>query len=149
VLATALSALQAESARVDTALLYVSDHGESLGEKGLFLHGMPYAIAPEVQKRVPMVFWASPGFGPAAGLAPGCLESELQRKAASPVAHDHLFHTVLGLLDVRTALHEPAWDLAAGCRAAGTAGGAGPGGTTAPASPGAAPAPRPAGAPAR
>ena len=118
VLATALAALQAESARVDAALLYVSDHGESLGEKGLFLHGMPYAIAPEVQKRVPMVFWASPGFGPAAGLAPGCLEAELKRKAASPVAHDHLFHTVLGLLDVRTALHEPAWDLAAGCRVA-------------------------------
>lgn len=152
VLTTALSALQAESARVDAALLYVSDHGESLGEKGLFLHGMPYAIAPEVQKRVPMVFWASPGFGPAGGLAPGCLESELKRKAAGPVAHDHLFHTVLGLLDVRTALHEPAWDLTAGCRATGTAGpagGAGPGGTTAPASPTGAAAPRPADAPAR
>ena len=122
VLATALAALQAESARVDTALLYVSDHGESLGEKGLFLHGMPYAIAPDVQKRVPMVFWASPGFGPAAGLAPGCLESELKRKAAGPVAHDHLFHTVLGLLDVRTALHAPAWDLSAGCRGPGGSG---------------------------
>jgi lipid A ethanolaminephosphotransferase len=118
VLATALQALQAESARVDSALLYVSDHGESLGEKGLFLHGMPYPIAPEVQKRVPMVFWASEGFDAAAGLAPGCLRAQLQRRAATPVAHDHLFHTVLGLLDVRTALHERDWDLAADCRVA-------------------------------
>ena len=124
ILARTIRTLAARADRVDSALLYVSDHGESLGENGLFLHGIPYAIAPQVQKKVPMVMWTSPGLGPAAGLAPGCLEAELQRKATTPVAHDHLFHTLLGLLDVRTALHEPAWDLAAGCRVAG--GGAGP-----------------------
>jgi lipid A ethanolaminephosphotransferase len=42
-------------------MLYVSDHGESLGENNLFLHGLPYAIAPDVQKQVPMVMWFSPG----------------------------------------------------------------------------------------
>jgi lipid A ethanolaminephosphotransferase len=48
--------------RSDTALLYVADHGESLGENNLYLHGMPYAIAPDVQKRVPWITWLSPGF---------------------------------------------------------------------------------------
>ena len=116
VLATAIAKLQAQAGRVDSALIYVSDHGESLGEMNLFLHGMPWAIAPEVQQRVPMLFWASGGFERAAGLAPGCLQPQLRRKAAGALSHDNLFHTVLGLLDVHTALHEPALDLVDACR---------------------------------
>ena len=121
VLASALAKLQAHAREVDVALLYVSDHGESLGERNLFLHGVPYAIAPDVQTRVPMVMWFSDGFERAAGLASGCLRPALQQQAARPVAHDHLFHTVLGLLDVRTQLHAPAWDLTDGCRSAAVA----------------------------
>lgn len=116
VLATAIRRLQARAGEVDSALLYVSDHGESLGEQGLFLHGLPYAIAPEVQKRVPMVMWSSAGLEQAAGLKSGCLGPALQRQARTPVAHDHLFHTLLGLLDVRTTLHEPGLDLTDTCR---------------------------------
>lgn len=116
VLASAIRRLQAHADRVDSVLVYVSDHGESLGEHGLFLHGLPYAIAPAEQLRVPMLAWASAGFERAAGLDAGCLRPALQRQAAGPVAHDHLFHTLLGLLDVRTALREPAWDLSRGCR---------------------------------
>jgi lipid A ethanolaminephosphotransferase len=99
---------------VDSALLYVSDHGESLGENGLFLHGMPWAIAPEVQKRVPMVWWASAGLPRAVGLDATCL----RRRAAEPVTHDHLFHTLAGLLDVRSTEVDPSYDLTHGCRAA-------------------------------
>jgi len=120
VLAALIAKLRAHQADVDAALIYVSDHGESLGERGLFLHGIPHAIAPDVQTRVPMIFWASDGFERGAGLAAGCLVPELRRRSATPVAHDHLFHTVLGLLDVHTALHEPAWDLVAACRSAGS-----------------------------
>ena len=47
---------------LDTALLYVSDHGESLGENGLYLHGFPYSMAPHEQIAVPMLLWASPSF---------------------------------------------------------------------------------------
>lgn len=115
VLASAIAKLQAHAGEVDSALVYVSDHGESLGEHGLFLHGMPYAIAPDLQKHVPMVAWTSAGFEAAAGMNAGCLQPELQRGARQPVSHDHLFHTVLGLLDVRTALHEPRWDLTQPC----------------------------------
>lgn len=119
-LATAIAKLQAHAAEVDTVLIYVSDHGESLGERGLLLHGMPYAIAPEVQTRVPMVMWLSDGFERGAGFKAGCLRLALQRQAdgvaSRPVTHDHLFPTVLGLLDVHTQVSEPAWNLTQGCR---------------------------------
>ena len=112
VLAALVAQLQARAQDVDVAMLYVSDHGESLGENNLFLHGVPYAIAPEVQTRVPMVLWMSEGAARSTAAEPACLRT----RAAQPASHDHLFHTLLGLLDVRTGLYEPAWDLAAGCR---------------------------------
>lgn len=115
-LAHTIKQLKAQADTVDSLLIYVSDHGESLGEHGLFLHGLPYAIAPTVQTRVPMVAWASPGFAAGAGLVDDCLRRALQPQAQRPVSHDHLFHTVLGLLDVRSSVHEPAWDLSRGCR---------------------------------
>ncbi|MEX8494072.1 phosphoethanolamine transferase, partial [Sphaerotilus sp.] len=80
VLATLIGQLQARAATVDSAVVYVSDHGESLGESNLFLHGLPYAIAPDVQKQVPMVMWFSEGMARAAGLDLVCL----RRRAALP-----------------------------------------------------------------
>jgi lipid A ethanolaminephosphotransferase len=112
VLASLITQLRARAGSVDSALVYVSDHGESLGEKGLFLHGMPYAIAPSEQTRVPMVMWLSDGLRASSALDADCL----RRTAAKPAAHDHLFHTLLGLLGVTTALYEPAWDLTHECR---------------------------------
>jgi len=112
VLASLLAQLQAAAGTVDSAVLFVSDHGESLGENNLYLHGLPYAIAPDLQKRVPMVLWFSAGAPTSLGLDVACL----QRRAKEPAAHDHLFHTLLGLVDVKTALYEPAWDLAQACR---------------------------------
>jgi lipid A ethanolaminephosphotransferase len=112
VLAQALAQLRAREATHDVALLYVSDHGESLGEANLYLHGVPYAIAPQVQTEVPMFLWLSPGFAASQRLDTTCL----RRRAAQPASHDHLFHTVLGLMDVRTSAREPALDLAAACR---------------------------------
>lgn len=116
VLARAIAALQAASDRVDSALVYVSDHGESLGERGLFLHGMPYRIAPREQLEVPMVWWASAGLERAVGFEPGCLAQALRRPAPASVSHDHLFHSMLGLLDVDTALKARSLDLVGACR---------------------------------
>ena len=112
VLASLIAKLQAAAGTVDSALLYVSDHGESLGENNLYLHGLPYAIAPDMQKRVPMVMWLSPGLPRALGLDVACL----QGRSKQPAAHDHLFHTVLGLLDVTTSLYEAPFDLTQACR---------------------------------
>jgi lipid A ethanolaminephosphotransferase len=114
VLATLIRQLQGLSGSVDSAVLYVSDHGESLGENNLYLHGIPYAIAPDTQTRVPMLMWLSDGFTAGLGLDTACLA----RRAMQPAAHDHLFHTVLSLLDVQTSVHEAAWDLTTGCRQA-------------------------------
>jgi lipid A ethanolaminephosphotransferase len=115
VLASLIGTLGAHAASVESAMLFVSDHGESLGEKNLFLHGVPYAIAPNEQTRVPMVMWWSQGFGGAAGKSPDCL----RERARQPAQHDHLFHTVLGLLDVKTSLYASELDLVRGCRANG------------------------------
>lgn len=112
VLARAIDLLAAQQARYDTALLYVSDHGESLGENGLYLHGMPYAIAPREQTRVPMLLWLSPGYQARFGLDSACL----RQNARQPASHDNLFHTVLGLLDVQTQARDPQLDLSSPCR---------------------------------
>lgn len=112
VLATLIDRLQAHSAQFDAALVYVSDHGESLGENGLYLHGIPYAISPEVQTHVPMLMWLPQRLADSARIDEACL----RRRAQQPASHDHLFHTVAGLLDVRTKVREPAWDLLASCR---------------------------------
>jgi len=116
VVARTIETLRAASDRVDSALVYVSDHGESLGERGLFLHGMPYRIAPKEQTEVPMVWWTSPGLERAIGLEAGCLVPSLQQFSRGEVGHDHLFHSLLGLLDVRTSLHERSLDFVAPCR---------------------------------
>jgi lipid A ethanolaminephosphotransferase len=112
-LATLIGKLQAHAGEVDVAMLYVSDHGESLGEAGLYLHGMPYPIAPSQQTHVPMVMWLGESFAGETGLGHDCLAARAQQRAS----HDNLFHTLLGLLDVRTSLYDAAWDLGAACRA--------------------------------
>jgi lipid A ethanolaminephosphotransferase len=96
----------------DTAMVYVSDHGESLGENNLYLHGLPYAIAPDVQKHVPWITWLSPGFAQRQRLDAACL----QGRADAAMSHDHYFHSVLGLLDVQTSVYQPALDAYAACR---------------------------------
>ncbi|MBL8200879.1 MAG: phosphoethanolamine transferase [Chromatiales bacterium] len=111
VLTSIVRYLQAESGR-DTGLIYVSDHGESLGEAGFYLHGLPYTIAPAVQREVPMLVWLSKGLESAGGFSRDCLRQGTDRD----VAHDHLFHSVLGLLNVETVVREPALDLFSACR---------------------------------
>lgn len=95
----------------DTAMIYLSDHGESLGEKGLYLHGVPYAIAPEEQTRVPMVMWFSPEFAKDRRLDLQCL----RRRAAQRADQDDLFPSVLGLMQVKTSVYDRSRDLFAAC----------------------------------
>lgn len=112
VIAQAVDFLRSQSERFDTALLYVSDHGESLGEHGLYLHGMPYAIAPREQVHVPMLLWMSAEFAADRRLDTGCMQAVAQR----PASHDNVFHSVLGLLDVSTSVYRDTLDLTATCR---------------------------------
>ncbi|MGD8341231.1 MAG: phosphoethanolamine--lipid A transferase, partial [Gammaproteobacteria bacterium] len=112
VLARTISLLQEQSDRFATAMLYVSDHGESLGEKGLYLHGMPYALAPPEQTGVPMIFWASPDFYSSRAINPECLRVAAQE----PTSHDAIFHSILSLFDVEAQAYDRGLDLFAGCK---------------------------------
>lgn len=88
----------AEQDALVTSLIYVSDHGESLGEKGLYLHGSPYFMAPEYQTKVPMIMWLSEEFSRSFGIDTDCVAT----MARETLSHDNLFHSVLGLLNVET-----------------------------------------------
>jgi lipid A ethanolaminephosphotransferase len=99
---------------IDAVLLYVSDHGESLGENGLYLHGQPWVIAPAVQKKVPLLLWFSDQAEARLGVDAACLRRERDR----PLSHDFVAHTLLGLGGVRTQVYRPALDIIAGCRKA-------------------------------
>lgn len=113
VLARAVAWLAQQQAQFAPALLYVSDHGESLGENNLYLHGMPYAVAPREQKHVPMLMWLPPQTELALGVRGDCLRT--QQDAA--FTHDHLFHTVMGLAGVTSAEYRAALDVLQACRA--------------------------------
>lgn len=112
VLAAAIDQLAARADTHDVAMLFLSDHGESLGEHRLYLHGIPWRIAPREQTQVPMVLWMSAGFRDRLSLDTECL----RRRAQQPATHDVLFHTVLGMLEVSTRTREPSLDLVSPCR---------------------------------
>ena len=112
VLAQAVGWLSGQQGSYKPALLYVSDHGESLGENNLYLHGLPYAVAPVEQKHVPMLLWLPAPSAHASGIRSACVPGLLD----APLTHDNLFHTVLGLLGVAAREYRPALDLLNTCR---------------------------------
>ncbi len=93
-------------------LIYVSDHGESLGEKGLYLHGVPYRIAPKEQLHVPFVFWIPKETQRSLKLDTNCLTN----KSKQTGAHDLLPHTLLGLYKVNSTVYQKKWDFFKECR---------------------------------
>ncbi|RAY64629.1 MCR-9 family phosphoethanolamine--lipid A transferase [Enterobacter kobei] len=113
VLAEMIEKLKNYSDQYNTVLLYVSDHGESLGESGLYLHGTPYKLAPDQQTHIPMQVWMSPGFIAGKHINMSCLENNAAKKSYS---HDNLFSSILGLWDVSTSVYNPDRDLFRECR---------------------------------
>lgn len=112
-LSRVIDELERHGNEFDTAMLYVSDHGESLGENGLYLHGFPYALAPHEQVEVPMLFWGSPTFfSDHAHVDSSCL----RRSAQQDTSHDAIFHTLLPLFHVESPLYDGSLDLFAPCR---------------------------------
>lgn len=108
-LASTIALLKKNDHQFETALFYVSDHGESLGEHGLYLHGMPRAVAPKEQSHVPAIMWFGRGF----------VELDfpaLIKKRDMAFTHDNFFHTVLGFLEIKTSVYRPEKDILNGCR---------------------------------
>lgn len=89
----------------ETAMIYMSDHGESLGEKGVYLHGMPYFIAPEAQKKVPAVIWLGEQSKKKIDF------TAMQKKSKNNYSHDYLFHSLLSFLDINTAIYDKSLNL--------------------------------------
>jgi len=83
----------------ETAMFYVSDHGESLGENGLYLHGLPRFIAPDTQTHVPAIIWFDDGFY-------GLDMKLLARKTDNKYNHDNVFHTILGFMEIESATYD-------------------------------------------
>ena len=96
-----------------TAMFYMSDHGESLGEDNTYLHGAPYSFAPDEQTHIPMIFWLSDTFLKEQNINKACLLDKAKNKK---VSHDNLFHTGLGVMDVSTEEYKAKLDLLAGCK---------------------------------
>ncbi len=111
VLGQIIDVLETEGAALDAAMIYMSDHGESLGENGMFLHGAPWFMAPEEQIRVPFISWISPGYLREENLDMACLRGLTDK----PYSHDNLFHSILGLIEVRTEVYDASLDVFAPC----------------------------------
>lgn len=104
--------LQQNNGKLNTAMLYMSDHGESLGENGIYLHGLPFMLAPDEQKHIPFIVWLSDGFANAFNIDRQCLK----QSSGGYYSHDNLFHSVLGLMSVNTGIYDKALDVFHGCR---------------------------------
>ncbi len=102
-LSKVIGLLKGNDEKFETAMFYLSDHGESLGENGLYLHGFPYSIAPDAQKHVPAVMWFGKEFK--------VDKDALRKHSLQPYTHDYLFHTLLGLFDVNSTVYRPELDI--------------------------------------
>ncbi len=90
--------------KFETAMLYVSDHGESLGENNVFLHGLPNFFAPKEQRHVPLIMWVGKNFR-------RTTIDELRSKVQKPYSHDNIFHTLLGMMEVETTSYNKFLDI--------------------------------------
>jgi lipid A ethanolaminephosphotransferase len=111
VLDKTIGLLKSEFADRDTALVFVSDHGESLGENNIYLHGTPYFIAPREQTHVPMFAWISENYRKDFSIDMECVRKEEHL----PLSHDNFFHSVLGMLRLDTVAYNPDLDIFAPC----------------------------------
>jgi lipid A ethanolaminephosphotransferase len=112
IVSTVIEKLKQRSAKISGSAIYLSDHGESLGENGVYLHGAPYVIAPVQQTHIPFLVWVSDDLSKTAGYDMSCLS----KRADAPYSHDNLFHSVLGLMDVATKAYDPSLDVFSACR---------------------------------
>jgi lipid A ethanolaminephosphotransferase len=95
--------LKQHDRQFETAMYYMADHGESLGENGLYLHGLPWLLAPDAQKHVASLLWFGSNYR--------VDRPAMEQLARQPLSHDNYSHTVLGLLEVESQIHEKGLDL--------------------------------------
>ncbi len=84
---------------IKSSMIYVSDHGESLGESGIYLHGLPYAFAPKEQTQVPLIYWGDQLHHQA---KLDCLNGIIEQ----PISHDNLFDILLAEMQVKSKVYK-------------------------------------------
>lgn len=104
-LSKTIAFLKANDTHFETALIYMADHGESLGEKGLYLHGIPYFMAPIEQTHVGALMWFGEKSRQRFDVA------FLRQRALEPYSHDNLFHTILGIMGIETSVYDKTKDI--------------------------------------
>jgi lipid A ethanolaminephosphotransferase len=97
----------------ESGLIYISDHGESLGENNIYLHGLPYMIAPKEQTEIPMVIWMSENMKKYDHIDYECLRKEASNNSFS---QDNIFHTMMGWLEIDTKVYDEKYDIFNSCR---------------------------------
>jgi len=102
-LSKTIALLKQHNSTHQTAMIYMSDHGESLGEKGIYLHGLPYFMAPSAQTHIPAMMWLGDSFHTTLKIG------EMNTKER--YSQDNLFHTLLGLFDVETEVYKSEMDI--------------------------------------
>ncbi len=102
-LSRVITLLKENDPNFETAMVYMSDHGESLGEYGVYLHGLPYSMAPDAQKHVAALFWFGKNFDAEANM--------LRQNISRYYSHDNLFHTILGMMEIQSAVYEQSLDM--------------------------------------
>ena len=112
VLDSTIGLLETLPADTDVSMFYVSDHGESLGENNLYLHGTPYFMAPNAQTHVPFLFWSSSLDKQTQQLDAHCM----QQKQLAPLSHDNVFHSAMGLMNIQSDYYQSDLDLFASCK---------------------------------
>lgn len=93
--------------KFETSMFYVSDHGESLGEYGMFLHGMPYSMAPKGVTNIPIIMW----FGKQMIASQKLSMSTFNKHRDKLISHDHVSHTLLGMFEIKTSIYKKELDL--------------------------------------
>lgn len=104
-LSQVIQLLKKNRQKFEAAMFYVSDHGESLGENGIYLHGLPYSIAPIEQRKIPLIMW----FGD--GILDDINVPALKAKVGQKYTHDNVFHTILGLMEVESGVYDKTKDI--------------------------------------
>ena len=107
VLSQIIEFLKAQS-NAQSFMIYASDHGESLGENGVYLHGLPYFLAPDAQTQIPMLIWLSDSYLSRQALDTKQLQ---QRQLSSDISHDNLSHSLLGAFNVKSKAYKQKYDL--------------------------------------
>jgi lipid A ethanolaminephosphotransferase len=103
-LSKVIELLKGNDSEFESAMFYVSDHGESLGENGIYLHGMPDFIAPDEQRHVPAIIWLGSNYDE-------LNISDIAMKKNNKYSHDNIFHTILGFMEIETSIYKKEMDI--------------------------------------